>query len=196
MLQLSKMKRWDESSKVILEKANLLRTERNGLCGSLFFVGIHHARAITLLIQHRRYTSSLALLRPLIEAFFRAGWIKYCSTEAQLELLLNGQDLPGTTARRSRQLAKIKPHYGRIDAQITRIFGNTLHELTHGGSEQIFNQSDGITITDAHDLSNVYLALKTVSLIWYFCIAELLDSSIPKDLLIELQAARTRDFDI
>ena len=62
--------------------------DRNRVAGALFDIVLDHANAIMILIENEIYSSAYALARPLFEGFVRASWLLNCSTDDEIELLV------------------------------------------------------------------------------------------------------------
>lgn len=110
-----------------------------------YFSMIHeyHA-AIIKLIELKMYSAAAALLRPIVDALYRAEWIS-CYAD---EVIINKIDTNTYTYKNLNQLAEEIDKYNGIEyfKQSYAHFFPALHGLTHGGIEQIGRRFEGNAI--------------------------------------------------
>ena len=61
---------------------------------ALHHLAIEHAQAILILVDHGKYGSALALIRPLSEAFVRGHWLQEVATPERAERAVDKDDFP------------------------------------------------------------------------------------------------------
>lgn len=64
----------------------------NRMATSYFAIACEHHHAIIILIQNRRYSSSLALLRLLFEAYTRGLRILWCDDKSIVDNVINSKE--------------------------------------------------------------------------------------------------------
>lgn len=114
-------------------------TDEKILVVAFFSLAVQHHAAILHLLRDGRFDgSALALVRPLIEATYRAHWVYACSSPEQVAQIKKGRDVyPRFPDMASEVEAKIDA--GGIFAEI-KPYINSLHGYTHGGLEQLGRQ--------------------------------------------------------
>lgn len=60
----------------------------------LFGIVQDHHFAIVFLLRHEFYSSIMALLRSVFEAYLRGLWIKHCATDTQVQKFIRGKQPP------------------------------------------------------------------------------------------------------
>jgi hypothetical protein len=68
--------------------------KRMRAAAKLFGIAQDHHFAIVLLLRHTFYSSSVALLRSVYEAYLRGVWLKHCATDVQVQSFIEGNDPP------------------------------------------------------------------------------------------------------
>lgn len=114
------------------------------------------ASLVSIVMQHyitilhttkvlKQLNSAFALLRPLVDASYRAVWVIYASTETQLAHIGNGKKQFLSTEELSK---KIDLKMATGGAFHRRYYANSalLHGMTHGGLELIGRQMKGNNI--------------------------------------------------
>jgi hypothetical protein len=98
----------------------LTNTDQKTIVVALFSLVVEHHGAILTLLKLGRFDgSAFALVRPLIDAVYRAFWVHYCAKPEHLAAIRKGDSpYPGL------------PHV------------KTLHGYTHGGLEQLGRRFD------------------------------------------------------
>ena len=117
-------------------------TEEKILVVSLFSLALEHHRAILHLFKAGPFDgSALALVRPLIDAAYRAHWIYSCATPEIIRRISEGRD-------------EIYPRWPNLALEVEKRIGtggyfaaivphiHTLHGYTHGGIEQLARRYD------------------------------------------------------
>lgn len=118
-------------------------SDEHRLVGLLFSLVMEHHGAILLLLETGHFDgSAFALVRPLIDAAYRAHWICVCARPEIVERIRNGENVyPGLPQMADGIEAKLDA--GGFFAAI-KPFINTLHGYTHGGLEQLTRRLDAV----------------------------------------------------
>lgn len=106
------------------------RTEKNRAAAASFCIAQDHHAAIVFLMKNTFYSSSLALLRILFEAFLRGIWLKHCATDAQVSAFFRGEEPP------KNMIAEIEfteAFTGGILSSIKKNTWRTMCDFTHTG---------------------------------------------------------------
>lgn len=155
-LSIRRLRAWIYKSATILNGLSAPRNQRNLLSSALFHLALEHQDAICTLAENRLYGSSLALFRPLTDAFYRGAWLLLAANELELDGFATGKEPPKTS--------KIKEILGdRIEGlqatnvDLNRAFGSLPHDFTHGGLEQVLARIDGDTIVQDYFPSNMVM---------------------------------------
>ena len=80
----------------LVNGVEMAQTERNRAAGASFGIAQEHHCAIVFLMKNTLYSSSLALLRCLFEAYLRGLWLKHCANDAQVTAFIGGDEPPKT----------------------------------------------------------------------------------------------------
>ena len=123
---------------------------------SLFELSRQHFNSILVLLDKNFNHSAGALLRPIIETHYRAQWIMFIADETQVKNISNG----------SIQFPKITKIAKSLDKQFnTKSFSKEgfkhLHDLTHGGIEQILRFIDNTSIQSCYSSQDIDYILET-----------------------------------
>ena len=119
---------------------------------SLFELARQHHQSILLLIETKNYNSASALLRPLVEACYRANWCHTFATDKEIENLLNDKLRFKTLNPIAKELDR-KYNVTTFSQDI-----NILNDFTHGGIQQVFRMINKNTIKSNYfttDLDNI-----------------------------------------
>lgn len=98
----------------------------------------HHA-SIHLLIEHRLYGSAFALVRALYEPLYRAHWVHGCSTDDQIDKIIEGKDV---FPKMKCMVEEIDNAYGTGNfwKEIKNNSWSAMNDYTHSGVRQISNR--------------------------------------------------------
>ena len=145
------------------------------VCGSLANT-IGHSRAITLLIEKGHDGSALALVRPCFEAFVRALWLMWCSTDDGILQIGNTKNEKNDFPCIYKMINAIKEReigFGGGLESTKQMALEEWHSYTHGGWKQIRGQlsTEGL-LSPNYDPDEVGAAL-VYSDQWYLLIAAL-----------------------
>lgn len=141
-----------------IDKALALKDSRPSIKDSLVVALVslsrqHYLSIFLLAKESTYYSSAFALIRPLIDAVYRAIWLMKVATDNQVEKINNNEKQFMTTQELSKKIDRkfheLKENKGeeQFDIFHNRYNKNSqvLHGLTHGGMEQIHKQlKDGI----------------------------------------------------
>ncbi len=114
-------------------------TVRDAISASLVSIARQHYKTIYHSVKvHKQYNSAFTLLRPLIDATYRAIWAMIVATENQVNRIGNGSRDFDSTQELSKKIDR------KEDVEIFHnvYFDNSsiLHGMTHGGLELIGRQ--------------------------------------------------------
>lgn len=151
----------------------VLDTDEKVLVAGYFSLTIEHHGAILYLLRTGTFDGSAsALVRPLVEAAYRAHWTYCCATPDQLASARRGMSVyPGLSKMTSDVSNRIPA--GGIFAAVKRYI-NTMHGYTHGGFEQLSRRFDAggnisPTYSDAEKLDVIIATtahLNALSIAW------------------------------
>jgi hypothetical protein len=129
-----------EETDIALTKKRTGTNTRDSISAGLVSIARQHYKMILNSIKiHNQVNSSFALLRPLVDATYRAIWTMCASTDTQLKHIGNGSKDFLSTQELSKKI-DIKRATG--DTFHSRYYKNSsfLHGMTHGGLELIGRQ--------------------------------------------------------
>ena len=106
------------------------------LVTGLFVLAAEHHGAILYLLRTGQYDgSAFALMRPLIDACYRAHWVYACAKPKTLERIAAGEDCYPPPRNMAEEVEKKIDTGGFFLSIIPKI--DLLHSYTHGGYEQL-----------------------------------------------------------
>jgi len=130
----------------IIDKTDLALTQkttgveiRDAISASLVSIARQHYKTIFHSIKiHNQYNSAFALLRPIVDATYRAIWTMVASTDNQVEKIANGTKQFDSTQDLSKKIDRKE----ECDIFHNRYCDNSplLHGMTHAGIELIGRQ--------------------------------------------------------
>lgn len=111
-------------------------TIENVLVASLFSLAQEHHSAILYLLRTGQHDgSAFALIRPVIEACYRAHWTYACADAEKLERIRKGESYPSSIRNMAEEIEKRVDAGGLFLTIVASI--RSLHGFTHGGLEQL-----------------------------------------------------------
>jgi hypothetical protein len=118
-----------------------LDNDTKTLVVSLFALVVEHHGAILYLLKSGRFDgSALALVRPLIDACYRAHWIFCCAKPKTVARIYDGKgQFPGLIDM-AKEVEKKTKAAGFFTTVVSSL--NSLHGYTHGGLEQLGRRFD------------------------------------------------------
>jgi hypothetical protein len=152
-----------------LNKFEFKLSDKNKIYIPLFSSSIEHCMSIVVLNKENLTTSMYALIRPAVESFLRAMWVKYCDEAGSLNDDLTSMHFPKKIEHLIEVVTKEVPelessHFLKTVLELT--FKN-MHDFTHGGIQSIARQynSDEDVLTNLRDDDEIESILKLSVLI-------------------------------
>lgn len=141
---------------------------RHMIAGASLLLAHEHHSSISTLVLSKHYAGASALLRPLLEATVIAGWSIYCpKPELVVDILFGRQKIPDIRKMMARLdgVSELNGLLGlyEIDRQI-----NWLHELTHGGMQQLGRRYSKNLHTSTFDTKEIEGILFLSDWLWCF----------------------------
>lgn len=123
---------------------------------------IDHSIAITFLNKECMTTSMYALIRPSLDNYLRAMWVKYCCEDSDIETDLTGMHMPKKIEVLIKDVDNAVPEFKNnayLNATLGALMPN-LHDFTHGGIQSIARQYTDDTLTNIRDEQEILSVLK------------------------------------
>ena len=165
--------------KAEFDKQEFISDSRNTIYEPLFNNSFQHCVAVLALIKEDLHSSSEALLRPAVETYLRAMWVKYCANDTVLNKL---QDNKGEFPGLSKLLEKVEtevPAYQGTDFLTKQInpLVNSMHDFTHGGIQSVAKQYFGDSLSNKREPKDVQAKINLVAFITYLILCETSEST-------------------
>ncbi|MGH7239016.1 MAG: DUF6988 family protein [Candidatus Saccharimonadales bacterium] len=157
----------------LVNETEVLASDKNRAAGAAFFIAQDHRHAIVFLLKNTFYSSSLALLRSLFEAYLRGLWLKYCATDIQVKEFIAGGEPPNTVIAeieaipgfQEKILSRIKKDVWKTMCAYTHTGGlHLLQWQTPGGVEPNFDADDLEECLNCAELFGAMSALEFVQM--------------------------------
>jgi len=145
-----------------LNKFEFTLGHKNRIYIPLFSSAIDHSIAITFLNKELMTTSMYALIRPSLENYLRAMWVKYCREDSDIETDLTGMHMPKKIEVLIKDVDNAVPEF-KSNAYLSSTLGSlmpNLHDFTHGGIQSIARQYTDDTLTNIRDEQEILSVLK------------------------------------
>jgi hypothetical protein len=101
----------------------------------------HHGAILTLLKTGRFNGSAFALVRPLVDAVYRAFWVHFCAKPEHIAAIRNGDSPYPGLPNMADEVEKKMDYTGGLFTALTPHI-KSLHGYTHGGLEQLGRRFD------------------------------------------------------
>lgn len=141
-----------------LHEKDLPATDRVRAAASCLAIAQEHHHSIVLLIEHRLFASSFALLRVALEAYVRGEWLAHCAKDSEVRRFLKGHEPP----RIDQLLEAIEATPAFVEGTLgvlKRRHWNALCAYTHTGGLHVQRWNTAEAIEPAYDPSEVDQAL-------------------------------------
>lgn len=92
--QIRKAGEYVEYLRLSLHEREVPANDRARAAVGCLAIAQDHHHAIVVLLGHRLYAASFALVRIAFEAYVRGEWLALCASEAQVRRFLNGREPP------------------------------------------------------------------------------------------------------
>lgn len=154
---------------VNLNKFEFKLADRNQIYIPLFSSSIEHCMSIAVLNKENLTTSMYALVRPSVECFLRAMWVKYCDEAGSLNDDLTSMHFPKKIEHLIEVVTKEVPELENSHSlkTVLELTFKNMHDFTHGGIQSIARQynSDEDILTNVRDDDEIESILKLSVLI-------------------------------
>jgi hypothetical protein len=157
-----------------LNKVEFTFQDKNSVYIPLFSSSIDHCISINVLKDQNLTTSMYALIRPSIDNYLRAMWVKYCDEAGLPNVDLTDMHFHKRIERLIEEVFQERPDLEN-DHSLKSVIEHTLknmHDFTHGGIQSIARQydEDGVTLTykrDKEEISSIVKFSILISILSY-----------------------------
>jgi hypothetical protein len=170
-----------------LNKLEFKLGHKNRIHFPLFSSAIDHCIAITFLNKECMTTSMYALIRPSLENYLRAMWVKYCCEYSEIETDLTEMHIPKRIEVLIKEVDNAVPEFkdnAYLDTTLGVLIPN-LHDFTHGGIQSIARQYSGDILTNIRDEQEVISVLKFSVFISSLAYNEIVKCNVGTEILQE-----------
>jgi hypothetical protein len=160
--------------KAEFDKQEFISDSRNTIYEPLFSNSFQHCVAVLVLTKEYLHSSSEALLRPVIETYLRAMWVKYCADDTVLNKLQNNKgEFPGLSKLLETVEKEVPAYQGTefLTKQIKPLINN-MHDFTHGGIQSVAKQYSGNSLSNKRTPEDVKAKINLVVYITYLILCE------------------------
>jgi hypothetical protein len=157
-----------------LGKHEFISDSRNTIYEPLFFICFQHCSAVLVLVKKDLHSSSEALIRPVIETYLRAIWVKYCAKDTVInELQSDKGEFPGLF-KLLNVVEKEAPAFQEHDflSQKIKPLVCNMHDFTHGGMQSVARQYSGDSLSSDRAPEDVKAVINIVVLITYLILCD------------------------
>ncbi len=169
-----------------LNKLEFKLDVKNRIYFPLFSSSIDHSISIYVLNKEYLTSSMYALVRPLIENYLRAMWVKYCVDETKIDDDLTSMHFPNKLEFLMAEIDQAIPEFKESNFLKTRLepLVKNCHDFTHGGIQSISRQYTAQdTLTNLRDENEITSILKLSVVISSLAYAELIQDNVGNELL-------------
>ena len=167
-----------DSKKVFETISSILQVKRFGtnkrqvLLMSYFDICMEHIQAINLLVIHKLYGSSFALVRPFYDTFYRALWMLKCASDIQIDEIRNDKF---KFSKMHKKIEEIDKAYTGTDffKKLKESSWKTMCGYTHSGTPQLSRRWNGDELQPDYkegEIIEVLRGTKTILLLFAFTI--------------------------
>lgn len=157
-----------------LNKVEFTFQDKNSIYTPLFSSSIDHCISLNILKDQNLTTSMYALVRPSVENYLRAMWVKYSDEVGSLNADSTEMHFPKKIEHLIEVVTQEKPELERdhsLKSVIEHTFMN-MHDFTHGGIQSVARQYDneGATLTyerDEEEITSIVKLSVLISLLSY-----------------------------
>jgi hypothetical protein len=136
------------------------KVRRKLLAGSAFQLATEHHHSMILLVENQKIGSTLALQRPLFEAFSLGHWLSYWASDNEVDDFADGRRRPSLEFLR-RALVNGNP-VGPSHADMQRLVSR-MHDLTHGGIGHLVLRMSASRLGPCYSAEQIVIALNVAS---------------------------------
>jgi hypothetical protein len=138
---------------------------------------------MSIYVLNKEYlTSSMyALVRPAMESYLRAMWVKYCMDEIAMDADLSSMHFPKKLERLMAEVDKKVPEFNQCNYLQTHLgpLVPNIHDFTHGGIQSIARQyAEGDILTNLRNEGEIKSILKLVVLLSSLAYDEIIQEQV------------------
>ncbi|EGQ9573622.1 hypothetical protein F3S07_10555 [Vibrio alginolyticus] len=169
--------------KLIHEDMNKLEfrlDSKNRIYYPLFSASIEHCISINFLKNQFMTVSMYALVRPALESYLRAMWVKYHLGELSMDDDLSKMHFPKRIEVLISEVDAAVPEFKEINflqATFDALTPN-MHDFTHGGIQSVARQYSGDTLTNIRDDEELESILKFSVLVSSLAYSEIIQENV------------------
>jgi hypothetical protein len=156
---------------------------------SCLAIAQEHHHSIVLLMEHRLFASSFALLRIAYEAYVRGEWLSQCATDEQIEKFLEAWE-PPKIAWMLAELEATPAFVDRVLSSLKQTHWTAMCAYTHTGGLHVqrWNTSEAVEpVYDQEEVDEVLYLAETLGSLSVIGVAELAnDGELANKVLAEV----------
>ena len=150
--------------------------DRNIISGAQFDVALDHAKGIIILLENQIYASAYALARSLFEIFVRAGWMRHCATDSEVELIIKKDEFRLEFGAMLDALEKNR-EWPKALTYLKKQVWKTMNSYTHGGLQIVSRRLKNSYIEHIVDENEVAGLLQIVGAIAFLSFTQMVEMS-------------------
>ncbi|WP_308170720.1 DUF6988 family protein [Vibrio metschnikovii] len=147
---------------------------------------IEHCMSIYFLQKEYLTSSMYALVRPAMENYLRAMWVKHSIGDIATDAELSSMHFPKKVEYLIEQVDRDVPEFNQCNFLQTRLgpLVSNIHDFTHGGIQSIARQyTDGDMLTNMRDEGEIKSILKLVVLLSSLAYSEIVQDNVGDHVL-------------
>jgi|GEM_PF-5792555 len=164
-----------------LNKLEFKLGPKNRIYFPLFSSSIEHCMSIYVLNKQYLTSSMYALVRPTIENYLRAMWVKYCNSDISMDTDVSSMHFPKKVEYLIAEVDKNVPSFSK-DSYLQNSLGPlvpNIHDFTHGGIQSIARQyKEGNMLSNLRNDSEIESILNLTVLISSLAYAEIIQDNV------------------
>lgn len=164
-----------------LNKIEFKLNSSNQVYFPLLSMAIEHCMSIYFLKKENFSSSMYALIRPAMESYLRAMWVKYCNGDIAEETDLLSMHFPKKVEFLIERVDQSVPEFDECNFLQTRLgpLIPNIHDFTHGGIQSIARQyTEGDMLTNFRDEEEVKSIMKLIVLISSLAYSEIIQDHV------------------
>ncbi|HBC3416789.1 TPA: hypothetical protein KD849_004143 [Vibrio parahaemolyticus] len=168
-----------------LNKLEFKLDSKNRIYFPLLSSSVDHCIAINFLNKEYMTASMYALIRPALESYLRAMWIKHCCGEIPVDADLTTMHIPKRIEVLMQDVDEKVPDFKANNYLQTTLgtLAPNLHDFTHGGIQSIARQYSEDTLTNIRNDKEIMSILKLSVLISSLAYAEIIQDNVGSEVL-------------
>ncbi|MCC4226524.1 hypothetical protein LL295_23930 [Vibrio campbellii] len=168
-----------------LNKLEFKLESKNRIYFPLLSSAIDHCIAINFLNKEFMTASMYALIRPALESYLRAMWVKHCCGDIPMDTDLTKMHIPKKVEVLMKEVDEEVPEF-KINNYLQTTLGAlvpNLHDFTHGGIQSIARQYSEDTLTNIRNEQEIKSILKLSVLISSLAYGEIIQDNVGSEAL-------------